>query len=309
MNAPSARKPHSAFIHSTADVSTSILGRDVQIQQYVIVHAGVEIGDFAIVHPHCLIGPDATIGEAVTLHSGVHIGAGSRIERGVSVESNSVLQGRSTTGKLTRIQEHVSIGAQVVVAAGVEVGQNAQVENGSVVTTDVPPGARVAGNPARIRGYRDASQTSLKIHQPTASAIAGVKSIRLRQVSDLRGTLTVCQWDQQLPFVPQRVFFLHGVPSEKVRGAHAHKECVQVLVCINGSVNVLLDDGTIREECVLNSSAEGLLIPPGVWATQYGYSPNSMLVVFASHEYDNADYIRDYDEFLTYRRSYLDSAA
>ena len=141
------------------------------------------------------------------------------------------------------------------------------------------------------------------------SAIAGVRFLSLKEVNDSRGTLTVCQWNQQLPFEPRRVFFCHTVPNEDVRGEHAHKECDQVLVCFNGTVNVLVDDGEQQEEHLLDSSTDALLIPAGIWASQYRYSTHAILTVFASHDYDAADYIRDYDEFLAYRRAVCDSAA
>lgn len=141
------------------------------------------------------------------------------------------------------------------------------------------------------------------------SAIAGVRFFPLKEVKDVRGTLTVCQWNEQLPFPPRRVFFCHAVPNENIRGEHAHKECDQVLVCFNGSVNVLVDDGQQREEHVLDSSTAGLLIPAGIWASQYRYSANAILAVFASHDYAAADYIRNYEDFLAYRRRACDTAA
>ncbi|MGI9456459.1 MAG: sugar 3,4-ketoisomerase [Aeoliella sp.] len=141
------------------------------------------------------------------------------------------------------------------------------------------------------------------------SAIAGVRFLSLKEVRDSRGTLTVCQWNEQLPFTPRRVFFCHTVPNEDVRGEHAHKECDQVLVCFNGSVEVLVDDGAQQEEHLLDASTDGLLVPAGIWASQYRYSPHATLAVFASHDYDADDYIRNYDEFLAYRRSICDTAA
>ena len=97
---------------------------------------------------------------------------------------------------------------------------------------------------------------------------------------------------------PQRAFTVFGVPSKDVRGAHAHHACEQFLVCLAGSVHALVDDGVHREEFVLDSAELGLYMPPRVWGTQYQYSADAVLLVFASLPYDAADYIRDYDEFL-----------
>jgi hypothetical protein len=96
----------------------------------------------------------------------------------------------------------------------------------------------------------------------------------------------------------KRAFFITHVPSHHVRGEHGHKECHQLLVCLQGSVTVAADNGSERGQWILNDPALGLHIHPKVWAAQYQYSPNSVLAVFASHEYDSNDYLRNYEEFL-----------
>jgi dTDP-4-dehydrorhamnose 3,5-epimerase-like enzyme len=90
---------------------------------------------------------------------------------------------------------------------------------------------------------------------------------------------------------------VYGVPTAEVRGEHAHHACHQFLVCVHGSVSVIADDGTAREEFVLENSSTGVYMPPMIWGVQYRYSADAVLMVFASHPYDAADYIRDYDEF------------
>ena len=90
---------------------------------------------------------------------------------------------------------------------------------------------------------------------------------------------------------------MFDVPSVETRGEHAHKACHQFLVCVRGSVNVVADDGRDRQEYVLDRPEKGLHLPPMVWGIQYKYSPDAVLLVFASHYYDADDYIRDYEEF------------
>ena len=300
--APTDQTAENSKIHPLAHVATREIGDRCLIEQFCVIRSTAILDEAVHLAPHCFIDERVRLGRGTTVQAGVHFGEDAEISSGVSVGENSVIcQG-------VRLYENVSVGAGVTVSPGVEVGQHATIEDGSVVHRDVPPGARVRGNPGTIQGY-ETEEAIIPLPHPSASKIQDVKQISLVQVKDLRGTLTVCQWDKQLPFSPQRVFFQHGVPSEKIRGAHAHKECAQVLVCVSGRVNVLLDDGLVREEHLLDSGDQGLLIPPGIWATQYNYSQEAVTAVFASHNYDAADYIRDYDEYLAYRRISLDSAA
>ena len=88
------------------------------------------------------------------------------------------------------------------------------------------------------------------------------------------------------------------MPSRDVRGAHAHRQCEQLLVCLRGSVSALVDDGQDRRELVLDRPDRGLYVPPMVWGTQYRYSDDAVLLVYASRPYEDADYIRDYETFL-----------
>jgi UDP-2-acetamido-3-amino-2,3-dideoxy-glucuronate N-acetyltransferase len=88
------------------------------------------------------------------------------------------------------------------------------------------------------------------------------------------------------------------VPTAHVRGEHAHRRCHQFLTCVKGAVAVIVDNGACREEIVLDHPNLGLYVPPMVWAIQYRYSADAVLLVFASEYYDADDYIRDYDHFL-----------
>ena len=88
------------------------------------------------------------------------------------------------------------------------------------------------------------------------------------------------------------------VPSQEVRGEHAHHECHQFLVCLSGSVRVVADDGTRRSEVLLDRPSIGVHLAPMTWGIQYRYTADARLMVLASHAYDADDYIRSYDEFL-----------
>ena len=302
-------KTTGATVHPTADVATSNIGSQTRILQFSVVKKEVIVGDHCQIDSHCMIQTGVEIGDRVSIGSGVCLAKEVEVGSDVEIGSNCTVGGDNASALPTVIRDGAALGANVTVAPGVEVGQYSRIEAGSVVTNSVPPGATVVGNPAVMQNAPLRTGDSPTVSPLRASEIHGVKFLSLQEIQDMRGTLTVCQWNQQLPFSPRRVFFLHGVPNENVRGAHAHKECDQALVCFNGSVNVLLDDGQRREEVILDSSTTGLLIPAGIWATQYRYSSNAMLVVFASHDYDADDYIRNYEDFLTFRRTGLDTAA
>ena len=129
-------------------------------------------------------------------------------------------------------------------------------------------------------------------------SINNVKKINFKFVKDPRGDLIEVDFLRDIPFIPKRVFLVKDVPTEKVRGEHAHKKCHQLLVCVKGSVSVVVDDGILKKEFILNNISEGLYLPPMIWGIQYNYSSDSVLMVYASHEYNNDDYIRNYDKYL-----------
>ena len=133
----------------------------------------------------------------------------------------------------------------------------------------------------------------------TPLGVRGVTLHRLKVVDDdPRGRLTVGEVGHDLPFTPLRYFVVFDVPGREIRGAHAHRVCEQFLVCLRGSVEVSVDDGRTAEKVQLDSPGLGLYVPPMIWAVQFQYSPDAQLLVLASHPYDQADYIRAYDEFL-----------
>ncbi|WP_299868639.1 FdtA/QdtA family cupin domain-containing protein [uncultured Roseobacter sp.] len=119
--------------------------------------------------------------------------------------------------------------------------------------------------------------------------------------SDVRGNLTFIEADRHVPFEIRRVFYLYDVPTAEGRGAHAHRNLHQFLVCLSGSFDVETDDGKDKRTIHLNRPWLGLHVPPMIWASEVNFDPGSVCLVLTSAHYDEADYIRDYDIFLTER--------
>ena len=200
-----------------------------------------------------------------------------------------------------------------VIAENVTIGQGSWVRAGSVVLQSVPANAIVEGNPARVVGY--INQDSIT-NRPTPklfdflsigeiSRPAKIKTgvgdsaiYFMRNVVDARGALTVGEVPSEVPFNPVRYFVVYDVPSVELRGEHAHKQCEQFLICLHGSCRVLLDDGLQRCEVLLDRPDMGVYMPAMIWGTQYRYSSDAVLLVFASRRYEADDYLRTYDSFL-----------
>jgi len=206
------------------------------------------------------------------------------------------------------LEDGARVGEGAVVSHGVRIGARARVEPGAVVTRDVPAGAVVQGHPAVIVGYVNAPTRSTTVGPSVrdaartgtwTSAVRGVQLHALREVQDLRGFLCAAEFGQNLPFIPQRCFWVYAVPNQQIRGEHAHRRCAQFLVAVKGRLRVVADDGTQREEFWLDQPNLGLYLPPMTWGIQYGYSEDAVLMVLASDPYDPLDYIRNYDEFLS----------
>ena len=129
-----------------------------------------------------------------------------------------------------------------------------------------------------------------------------VQLVPIPQHSDARGGLSVAELGGALPFVVRRVYWIHGTQPGVSRGFHAHKKLHQLCVCVAGSVRMSLFDGRREESVVLDSNAKGLLVGPGLWHEMHDFSPDCVLMVFASAEYDETDYIRDRVEFIRHAR-------
>lgn len=119
---------------------------------------------------------------------------------------------------------------------------------------------------------------------------------------DGRGNLSVVEKDT-LPYAIKRVYYLYDVPSNSTRGGHAHKELQQCLIALSGSFTVVVDDGQERKEILLNRPDKGLLIPNGIWRELIEFSSGAVCLSLVSEEYDESDYIREYEEFVAYKNN------
>ena len=120
--------------------------------------------------------------------------------------------------------------------------------------------------------------------------------------SDRKGNLTVVQNGVTVPFDLKRVYYLYDVPGGESRGSHAHRELNQLIVAASGSFRVVLDDGSAKRTFVLNRPYQGLLVKPGIWRDLDDFSSGAVCMVLASEVYQPEDYIRDYDEFISFRK-------
>ncbi|MGL5787283.1 MAG: sugar 3,4-ketoisomerase [Bacteroidales bacterium] len=126
--------------------------------------------------------------------------------------------------------------------------------------------------------------------------------LQLPVIENEAGNITSVAGYENLPFQIERLFYLYDIPGGKDRGAHAHKECHQFIIAASGAFEVVLDDGVNKRTITLNRPYLGLHIPPGIWAAEQGFSSGSICLVLASHKFDESDYIRDYKEYLDYKK-------
>lgn len=305
----------SFFVHPQGICETDRVGDGTRVWAFSHVLPGAAIGADCNICDHVFIENDVLVGDRVTIKSGVQLWDGVRLADDVFVGPNATF----TNDRFPRSKQHqdavlqtfvergASIGANATILPGLTVGAEAMVAAGSVVTRDVPPKSIVRGAPARIVGYVDAvvqeegyagTAQGGGSERVARTSVPGVSVHRLTVASDLRGSLMACEFEKDVPFAARRSFIVYDVPSRDVRGAHAHRVCEQFLVCVKGSVAVVVEDGEHREEILLSGPHLGVYLPPMVWGVQYKYSADAVLLVYASHHYDPDDYIRDYDRYL-----------
>ncbi len=300
------------FVHERGLCESDEVGDGTRIWAFAHVLPGAKIGADCNICDGVFVEGGVTVGDRVTLKSGVQLWTGVELEDDVFVGPNATFtndpfpRSRQYLDEYARtvVRAGASIGANATILPGLEIGRGAMVGAGAVVTRPVPPHAVVKGNPARIRGY---AETSTPAAEPapgrgvgrTTLGVRGVHLQRFPEFADLRGRLSSGDLPGEgVPFAPRRWFMVYDVPSREVRGEHAHKVCEQFLICVSGQVMVAVDDGENRAEALLDAPTAGIYIPAGIWASQFRYDSDAVLLVLASHPYDPDDYIRDYDEFL-----------
>lgn len=301
-----------AMIHPNALCETNEIGDGSRVWAFAHILPGARIGRDCNICDGVFIENDVLIGDRCTIKCGVQLWNGVQLGSDVFVGPNATFTNdlfpRSRQYpeifSTTIVEDGASVGANATILAGITIGRGAMVGAGAVVTRSVPPNAVVVGNPARITGYvPEPRQASCDLpSRPVQSETPAASATRARlhylpRFADLRGALTVGEFEKDLPFIPKRYFMVFDVPTQETRGEHAHRHCHQFLICAKGSVRVLADDGISREEFVLESPDVGIHLPPMIWGTQYRYSPDAVLLVFASEPYESNDYVRDYAEF------------
>ena len=129
--------------------------------------------------------------------------------------------------------------------------------------------------------------------------LGNIRSIELSQIKDSRGDLTFIEGGKHLPFNIARVYYLYNVPVDAERGGHAHKELEQVVFALSDSFRMKIDDGKTKSEYWLRDPRKGLYIKNMIWREMDSFSQGAVCMVLASHWYDEVDYYRNYNDFLT----------
>lgn len=134
-------------------------------------------------------------------------------------------------------------------------------------------------------------------------SVENCRIIELPKISDPRGNISFIEAGQHIPFDIKRVYYLYDVPGGSERGSHAHKNLQQFIVAMSGSFDVVMNDGKEKKRFHLNRSYYGLYVCPMMWRDLDNFSSGAVCMVLASDHYDEADYIRDYDQFISETQS------
>jgi len=300
------------FKHENAVVETSSIGEGTRVWAFAHILPGARIGGDCNICDHTFIENDVVVGDRVTIKCGVQLWDGVTVEDDVFIGPNATFTNDAfprskrhpAQFERTIIKKFASVGANATVLPGLTIGEGAMVGAGAVVTHNVPPNAVLVGNPARITGYVGVSQQPVFQAEPAPKSgsypteVEGVVLHRLPLIDDIRGFLSFGEFQRPIPFQVKRYFLVFGVSGQQIRGEHAHKALHQFLVCVHGRCHVVADDGKHRQEFILDHPFTAIYIPPMVWAVQYKYSADAVLLVLASDFYDPDDYVRNYSQFL-----------
>ena len=270
------------FVHERALCESLKIGKGTRVWAFAHVLPEARIGQDCNVCDNVFIENDVRVGDRVTIKCGVQLWDGVTLEDDVFIGPNVTFtndifpRSKKFPEKFARtiVRCGASIGANATILPGITIEQGAMVGAGAVVTRSVPPNAIVVGNPAKIVGYVDAKPVAVagaggQGTNVSATNVHGVTLHKMKEAADIRGSLSVGEFERDIPFVPARYFLVYGVPTAETRGEHAHHECHQFLLAIKGSVHVVAFDGSNREDFVLDSATTGLYLPPMTWGTQY----------------------------------------
>lgn len=308
------------YVHPQGICESESIGEKTRIWAFAHILPKAVIGSECNICDGVFIENDVVVGNRVTIKCGVQLWDGLTVEDDVFIGPNvTFTNDRFPRSRVypeqfakTIVRKGASIGANATILPGLEIGAGAMIGAGAVVTRAVPPNAIAVGNPARITGYVGTQSQAADVRDTTpadkgvfTSEVRGVTLHELPHIRDMRGSLSVGEFERSIPFAAKRYFLVFDVPSREVRGEHAHRACHQFLICVRGSCTVVADDGGQRREFMLDRPTLGIHLPPMTWGTQYKYSSDAVLLVFASEYYDAKDYIRDYGEFNSLVKSSL----
>lgn len=301
-------------IHSSSLCESKHIGSGTKVSAFTHIFQEAKVGENCTIGHSVVIDNAVTIGNYVTIGNGCQLLTNLQIADNVTIGPNAIFiledPGSFHNEEKSTVAADVCIGGNCTILSGTKIGRGARIKPGTVVAKDVPAKAIVEGNPGYIIGYITSETLSPSRHRSSrqhekesswttrTTSLPNVTLQRFKSISDLRGSLAVGNFMDNIPFQPKRFFFTYDVPGKHVRGEHAHKKCHQFLISVSGEIAILVDNGKDSEELILDSPNIGLYLPPKIWSVQYKYSKDARLLVFASNEYDPDDYIRDYEEFL-----------
>lgn len=296
------------YVHEKGVCESADVGAGTRVWAFAHVLPGAKLGANCNVCDNVFIENDVVVGDDVTIKCGVQLWDGLRIGHRVFIGPNvTFTNDKYPRSKIypdkfaqTVVEDGASIGANATILPGIRIAQSAIVAAGAVVTRDVPANALVVGNPARVVGFVTNEGRKLPDQVASSSQLSGIGSCSVRTMpcfSDSRGSLVVSEYETGFPFMPRRSFLIYDVSEGQIRGDHAHKECEQFIVTMSGAVNCLLDNGVDRAVITLDDPSVGLYLPAKTWCTLFEFSAGSVVQVYASLPYDDADYVRDYKVF------------
>ena len=282
------------YVHPQAICESSSIGANTRIWAFAHVLPNAVIGEECNICDGVFIENDVVVGNRVTIKCGVQLWDGLEIEDNVFIGPNvTFTNNRFPRSKIfpdqiakTVVRKGASIGANATILPGLEIGSGAMVGAGAVITRTVPPNAIAVGNPAHIIGYVDSNEpepnlVAKDLHRTkvTHSVVRGVTLHELPNIEDMRGNLSVGEFERSIPFLAKRFFLVFDVPSREVRGEHAHRICHQFLICVKGSCAIVADDASQRREFLLDRPNLGIHLPPMIWGVQIGIggSPHGLI--------------------------------